>query len=260
MRLVSSLLLLAAVGCGVDSAQANGELGRMTFTMVSDYYLDDHDITQNAIVTGHEQTFGVDLTGMGASDAGKRADEIEYVMVPDDGVTIEQVGPEGDSGDDDSDAEVAHGFSLTVEDPGDYQLEARLSGETFDRIHLSFDTPAALSLSLFVRDPWEEQFNAVRGTDTQNVEVGSQLAWLPIPVDGEGNRLLGTLEADLSADPQEAVVPAANVEHVNEDEVETFFGAPSLYFVDEGDVTVTLTDTASPAVGTAAFTVGPMAL
>ena len=260
MRMLLPLALLATVACGVDGATANGQLGRMQFSLTSDYYLDEHDITDNAIVTGHEQSFLVELTGVGADDAGKEADEIEYVMVPDDGVTLNQSGPDEDSGNDDGNAENVYSFSVAVADPGEYQLEARLHGETFDRIDLTFDAPDALELALYTRDPYDTAFSRVDNDRTLSVELGTQLAWLPIPVDNAGGRLLGTLAADMTAEPQTSVVPAANVDHVNEDEVQTFFGAPSLYFVDEGDVTVTLTDTANPAVGTAAFSVDAMSI
>lgn len=253
-RPVLPLVFLLA-GCGVDAATANGELGRLQFQLVSDYYLPEHDLTEAPIVTGHEQYIGVELTGKGEDDAGKRADEVEYVVTPDDGVTVGQSGPDGDEGEDDGDGEFVSDVHLTVTEPGEYQLEARLDGETFDRIQLAFDAPAALELSMYTREPWEEDFVALEGSEPHPVAEGTQLAWLPIPVDAAGARLLGDLEADMTADPMTAVVPAANVEHVNEDEVQTFFGAPSLYFVEPGAVTVTVGDTVNPAVGTAAFSV-----
>ncbi len=251
--LLPALLLLAA--CGVDSATANGELGRMQFTLISDYYLSEHDLTDASLVTGHEQYFGVELTGDGEDLAGHEADEIEYVVVPEDGASLSQPGPDDDSGEDDGDAELPPNFQITVTDPGDYQVEARLRGETFDRITLGFDTPASLELVLYVREPWAQEFQDLAGAGPFTVREGSQLAWLPVPLGTTGDRLLGDIEATMSADPSEAVVPAANVEHVNEDEVQTFFRADSLYFIEPGDVMVTVTDIANPAVGEVLFTV-----
>ncbi len=252
------LLSLFTLACGIDTATANGELGRMTFTLVSDYYLDEHDITESSIVTGHEQSFIVELTGMGEGDAGNEADEIEYVVTPDDGVTLSQQGPDEDSGDDDRDSDVATNFEITVDEPGDYVLEARLAGETFDRIQLGFDVPDQLEIAAYLRAPWEEDFE--RMTDPAEaesvlVEAGTQLAWLPIPLGVDGSRLLGNLSVDMSADSENMVVPSANVDHVNEDEVQTFFAAASLFFVNVGDVTVTLTDTQNAAAGSIPFQV-----
>ncbi|GDX81005.1 hypothetical protein LBMAG42_28160 [Deltaproteobacteria bacterium] len=248
------LLAFATIGCGVDSATANGELGRMTFTLVSDYYVDETELTESSIVTGHEQFFGVELTEDGQNDADTQADEIEYVVTPDDGVTISQSGPDRDAGNDDQDAEIAGNFDIKVRDPGEYQLEARLNGETFDRIQLTFDRPNELELTTFLRSPGEDDFRKHTG-DGATVEAGTQLAWLPIPLDINGERLLGDIEAEMSASPENMVVEAVNVEHVNEDEVQTFFGAPSLYFINVGEVAITIGDTENPAVGVANFTV-----
>lgn len=251
----SPIFLLPLAACGVDSATANGELGRMEFTLVSDYYLSEHDLGESNLVTGHEQVFSVGLTGAGEEDAKGAADEVEYVVVPDDGVTLSQSGPDDDSGEDDPDADLPPGFSLEVTEPGDYQIEARLDGETFDRITLSFDTPQSLELSLYAREPWAEEFAKLDGEGPFTVEEGAQLAWLPIPLGGDGERLLGDIESSMSADPAEAVVPAANVEHVNEDEVQTFFRADSLYFIEAGELTVTVSDTVNPAAAAVSFTV-----
>lgn len=37
----------------------------MQFALTSDYYLEEHDLTEAAIVTRHEQDFIVSLTGKG---------------------------------------------------------------------------------------------------------------------------------------------------------------------------------------------------
>ncbi len=257
MRLPLFLALLS-IGCGVDSATANGELGRMTFTLVSDYYVDETNLSESSIVTEHEQFFGVELTEEGQDDAGTKADEIEYVVSPDDGVTLSQSGPDKDAGNDDQDSEIAGNFDISVRDPGEYQLEARLDGETFDRIQLNFSRPNELELALFLRFPGSDDFRDTANDGPIAVEAGTQLAWLPIPLGVDGERLLGDIEADMSASPENMVVEAVNVEHVNEDEVQTFFGAPSLYFINVGDVAITIGDTENPAVGLANFTVSEL--
>lgn len=252
------LLALSTIGCGVDSATANGELGRMTFTLVSDYYVDETNLSESSIVTGHEQFFGVELTEAGKTDADAKADEIEYVVTPDDGVSISQSGPDNDAGSDDQDSDIANNFDIAVRDPGDYQLEARIDGETFDRIQLTFARPNELELALFLRAPGREEFVDTANGSALPVEAGTQLAWLPIPLGADGERLLGDIEADMTAEPANMVVEAVNVEHVNEDEVQTFFGAPSLYFINVGEVAITIGDTENAAVGVANFTVSEM--
>lgn len=229
------LLLLPLAACNVDSLSTNGELGHLSFSLSSAWYLDPTQLTDVDIVTGHEQTIGVELTEDGRERADGDAGAIEYVMSPSTGVTFAE-------SDDDSDSEEAPPLAVTVTEPGDYTLEARLGGETFDRIQLGFDAPALIEVAGFVRDPWAEEFSRMVSMDPVQVLEGSQFAWLPIPLAEGGERLAGDIATSMAAEPMTAVVPADNVTHVNEDEV---FGAsaPSLYFVEPGEVTVTLADT-----------------
>lgn len=157
---------------------------------------------------------------------------------------------------DDGDSELVSGFSLTVTEPGDYELGADLEGEEFDFIQLSFDAPASLDLVIYTRAPWAESFEGVTDSEPHAVAEGTQLAWLPVPLGTDGERLQGDLVVEMSADPTESVVPAANVTHVNEDEVQEVFDAASLYFIEPGDVTVTITDEENPSSGSAQFWVG----
>ncbi len=248
-------IIALSTGCGVDAASANGELGRMKFTLMSDYYLSEHALDDSSIVTNHEQFFGVGLTGTGEADIGSDADEIVWEVTPDEGVDLNQSGADEDSGEDDSNSESVRGFSVLVEEPGSYQVEALLNGEAVERIHLIFDTPASLELVLHTRAPYEENFSKVANEGSLTVAEGTQLAWLPIPLTDTAERMLGDIDATMVGDPAEAVVPAANVEHVNEDEVQTFFRADSLYFIEAGAVNVTITDEPNAVVGTVAFVV-----
>ncbi|MDP2311115.1 MAG: hypothetical protein Q8P18_34160 [Pseudomonadota bacterium] len=249
MRFLVLLPLLAA--CGVDNVGSNGELGHLSFSLVSDWYLDETELTAVTVVTGHAQSFGVGLTNRGEDLADDQADEIEYSMDPDVGVTIQQSGP----ADDDVEDPGPPSLALTVTEPGSYTLVANLEGRVFDRIQLAFDAPDALDLALYTRAPWAEDFEALVGPGPSQVREGTQLAWLPIPVSAEGVRLAGDVGASMTADPIEAVVPADNVTHVNEDEVFDASNVPSLYFIEPGDVTITIGDTANPAVGTHPFVV-----
>ncbi len=249
MRRLSLLLPLLA-GCAVDSVGANGELGHLSFTLVSDWYLDSENLTEVDIVTGHAQHFLVDLTERGRRQADDNADHVRYHMEPDDGVEIDQ----GEV-DDDAEHPDAPSFGVTVSEPGSYTLVAELEGELFDRIQLSFDQPSALELTLYTRGPWAEEFAAIEGEGPTQVLEGTQLAWLPIPLDADGERLVGDLAGTMSADPESAVVPAENVTHVNEEVVSHTAGVPSLYFIEPGDVTVTVTDQAGPGAGAHPFVV-----
>lgn len=251
MRL--SFLALVLGGCvgPVDGVGAVGELGHLAFSVTSDWYLEEGSLTEVGIVTGHAQNVNVDLTGPGEKRARGRADEIVFRMEPDDGVTLHQSGPM----DDDIDDPPPPSLSITVEEPGTYTLLARLHDDLFDKLALRFAAPATLDLALYTRAPYAEDFEPLDAAGPSQVREGTQLAWLPIPRDADGARLAGDVATEMSADPREAVVPAGNVYHVNEEEVGEYAGVPSLYFIEEGEVTVTLADTFNAAEGARAFTV-----
>jgi hypothetical protein len=134
-------------------------------------------------------------------------------------------------------------------------VEGSVGGEVVDRITLSFGHPSALELLLHTRAPWAEAFEKVDNNGVISVSEGTQLAWLSVPLSDAADRMLGDVVADMSADPAELVVPAANVEHVNEDDVYSVFRADSLYFIEAGEVSVTLTDAENDVLGVAAFLV-----
>lgn len=244
MRLLPLLVLSA---CSLDDVGANGDFGRLAFQVTSDWYLEESNLREVGIVTGHPVRINVGISDDGEDVANGDAGQIRYRMSPSDGVDIEQ------SNDDEEDSPPP-GMNVTVEEPGEYALEAMLRGEVFDRIDLRFDTPVAIELALFTRGPWEEEFDRVEAAESLQVEEGTQLAWLPIPLGGGAERLVGEVEVAMSADPMELVVPAENVTGVDEDDASSATAA-SLYFVEPGDVTVTIADTVNPGVGTQSFTV-----
>jgi hypothetical protein len=244
------LLLPLLAACGVDSVGSEGELGRLRFSLSSDAYIDETSLTDVSIVTRHAQYLGVGLTDAGDRLAGASADELRYSVEPSDGVVIEQEDPV----DDDDGSAGPPSLEISVDEPGVYVLEASLHGDLFDRISLNFDAPSALELALFVREPWGEAFDRVEGEGPTQVREGAQLAWLPIATDAAGERLVGDVEAALVDDGSGMLVPAENVSHVNEDKV--YDGdAASLYFVEPGEVTVTIEDAPNAVTGAHPFMV-----
>lgn len=244
-------LLLPLAACHIDGLATNGELGRLGFSLTSAWYLDPTQLTEVDIVTGHEQRIQVDLTSAGEADAKGQAGSLTFHITPDDGVTLHDT----EEDDENADPAVAPSVELLVRDPGTYTLEARLDGEVFDLIDLGFDAPDALELAAFVRDPWAEDFAGADEVGPLQVQEGAQLAWLTIPLNAGGVRLAGRLETFLSAEPLEAVVPAENVYHVNEDTVTSSVGLDSLYFIAPGEVVVTVADTVSVAKADLSITV-----
>lgn len=248
MRRLAALALLPLTACGVDTVEANGELGNLGFSLVSDWYVDDASLTDVGLVTAHAHSFVVALTAAGEELADGDGGALRFRATPDDGVLLAASDPDAES-------EQPPSVELTVEDPGEVALEATLHGELFDRITLRFDAPRRLDLALFARGPWDQEFDRLDAADVIEVAEGTQLAWLPIPVDAGGERLVGDVATDLSADPAELVVPTSNVLHVNEDEVTDSTEVPSLVFVEPGAVAITVADTRNSAEGVQAFSI-----
>lgn len=244
--LLVPLLSCSLTGCGVDSVGANGELGRLVFGLTSDWYLDPTNLTEVGIVTGHPQSFICELSDRGSGDIGESAEALLFSVTPDDGGDVTQLSL-GD--------EEVPSLRLTVTVPGDYTIAAALEGEIFDFIQLRFDAPSGLEIAAYTRAPYAEEFEPLGLEDVHPVAEGTQLAWLPIPLDAAGERLAGQLESTVAAEPAELVVPVANVQYVNENDVSDITIAPSLYFIEAGAVTVTVTDTVTPASGVLDFAV-----
>ncbi len=140
---------------------------------------------------------------------------------------------EGERGDD-----LRWSVRATVDAGGERLLEAWIGDERLDWLPLTWARPDNLELTLFVREPWEDDWTEAEAP--LRVPAGTQLSWLVIPRLGDA-RLHGQVHATMSAEPRDAVAPGENVWHTNEDEV---VGDPSetLYFVDEGEVVVTISD------------------
>lgn len=238
------LLFLSA--CNVDSVTANGVLGRLTFSLSSAAYLEPSDLTGVSVVTGHPQSVLVGTSDAGARAADGREGLLLYRVSPSDGVYVEQGARDEDLG-------APPALALTVTQPGDYTLEATLDGDVFDYLPLTFDAPSALELALFTRVPYGDDFTPTEAPLT--VVEGTQLAWLAIPLGPSGDRLAGQIATSFSADPAGAVVPAADVAYVNEDEVYTDTTVPSVYFIEPGLLSLIVSDDVNPASASVAVTV-----
>lgn len=242
------LLLLAA--CNIDVTTANGELGRLSYSLGTGYFVEGDDLTTLGIVTGHPQYFSVELSAKGHNDAGKEASEITHRISPSDGVDLEVES----FGDEPPDRPPT--FTVTVRDPGAYTIESELNGEEFDRVTLNFATPTSLQLITWAREPYGEDFVLV--DDGATLSEGTQLAFLGIPLGDSGDRLVGDIETSFTADPASSVVPAENIYDVNETNTLNAESVPSLYFIEPGTIGVTLKDTVGPAEATASFEVTPI--
>jgi hypothetical protein len=248
-RIAASLLLAA---CRDDSDQVNGELGHLSYSLGTIRGLESSSLTDVDIVTHHTQPITVTMGHNGERDAKKDAWQIIHRISPGSGATLVQ---EDFSGAEEK-PDRAPSFTINAEDPGLYLLESLLNGEVFDRINISFALPTSIELLTWTRPPYGEAFGSVEGGFV-DVQEGTQLAWRGIPLDSDGNRLAGEIGTGFSAIPAEMVVPAQNVYDLSDED--EFYGGviPSLYFIEEGDITITLSDTVNDASATRHFTVSP---
>jgi hypothetical protein len=239
------LLGVLSAGCG-DFASTTGDNGLLNFTLIVDYELDESDLRNVVIVTGHEQRIDVDLTHEGAKQI-EDPDSLTYTIG--NGSVSEQFGSDSDPPD----------ALITVDDPGAFRLDAiDDQGEMVDGVELDFDATDTIELSVRVREPWDSDFNEQPTGQPSTVVEGSHATFLPIPLSASGDRLAGDIEAQATVDPEWAAVPGASIGGVYEDGYWTINGEIDFYFIEPGDVTVTITDTVSEGSGEHVFTVEPV--
>lgn len=235
-----------ASGCG-DTTSANGEFGRINYSLFTEYVSDQTSLTEASIVTGHQQQIYTALTSTGWSDA-KNPELLVHSIAPTTGTTLFQTGGEGGVDD----------ILVTVDVPGSYTFEARDEEELFERIVLEFEAPVSFELITWTREPYADSFQKVSNPeDVISVVAGTQASFLPVPLNGDGVRLLGDLHANLTAVPEESIVPDYTVKPY-EQNVLAISEPLNIYFIQPGDVAVTLTDPVSQASATMNFKVDPI--
>ncbi len=244
--LLAGIVLAAALstGCG-DLVTGTGEEGLVRYTLYTDYDLEETSIKDVTIVAGHTQRITAHLTNRGETEVGN--DNLTHRVVPATGVTLLLTSTEQQVPD----------LEITVEIPGTYTIETLNAGEVIDHIDLDFDSPAALTLATQVRDRCQTDFRIVSGS-TISVGEGSQVAFVPIPVDSAGARLAGDMDLLVHWDPGNAVASGQNLNGVYEDGSWRLGGPTSFYFIEPGTITSTFTDPAGSATVMQTFEVAPV--
>ena len=239
-------VLALLTGCGGLNL-STGELGNLNYSLHSDFVVDQLDLTQVSILAGHPQSFGASLTDQGEDRFPDTEDDAtwSHEVTPSAGVTV--------SGSDD-----VPSFALTVTDPGEYVVESSADGELVDRITLTFDVPTELDGVTWVRPPNADDFDKVEATTAQ-VDEGAQAAFVPIPLDADGDRIVGDFVPVISADPAESVVSGLNVLGIYEQNVVVARSPASVYFIEPGAITVSVSDEVNGLSFDQAFSVAPVA-
>ena len=224
------MLLLALFACK-DKVSASGELGRINYTLSSNFSLETEDLNETQLVTGYPQDFTASLT----LDGWKMVENdsmLIYHTSPDDVELESETLLDGVMG--------VPGFSIQSGSEGTFLVESYLQDELIDQIHLEFVKPDEISLISWIRGPESQEFTQEEGSDI-SVQLGSQAAFVPIPK-ADGKRIVGDIEVDLTIDPPTAAVVGYNISNVSEDGVESSDSPPSIYFVETGEVSIGATD------------------
>lgn len=226
---ITAVAMLASTGC-LDTTSATGELGRIDYALYTDYDPGLGDLTEVGILTGHTQELNLYLTERGEDDAAD-LHSVSHSISPSAGVTMEY----------DTDDEVLDDLYITVEQPGTYTLTTQVDGALFDTITLEFEAPASLDAVTWVRSPGAAEFGEPMAAQP-TVDEGTQVSFVAIPLNIDGDRIAGEFDVSVSADPEGSVVEAYDTWGSYEDGIVGGLSEASVYFIEGGEITLTISD------------------
>ena len=238
------MLYLALIACGGDLLLTTGELGRINYTLNTNYQMDEILLNEAKLATGYPQDISASLTLKG----WKLVEDEPYLIYhssPDDVTVDTETLLDG--------AVVVPGFTIQASEAGTYLVESSKQDELIDQIQLEFVRPDEISVISWIRSPDTEEF-AQQAGDNISVSLGSQAAFIPVPM-FEGSRIVGDVEVDITVEPPEAAVVGYNIESVTESGVNFNASPASIYFVQEGEVRIGATDIINDVTTYQTFTV-----
>lgn len=252
-RLLGLLALLPCVspalaGCG-DFTGATGDEGLFHISLFTHFEVYEGDLRDIAIVTGHPQSLRVRLTDKGEHEI-ESPEEVTYSVTPATGVVLTpESSPSGPPD-----------LTVLVESAGSYRLDILENGAAVDGVDLRFEPASGVELIVKVRPPFAEDFVTQTAGVTSSVKEGTEVLFLPVPLDAGGERLAGDIVTTATFEPAWAVVPdLVDVEQIYEDGMITSGGEISFFIIEPGIITLTVVDTVSGAMGQHTFDVSPAA-
>lgn len=243
-----ALGVCSLAACGGDLTSQTGKNNLLVYSLYTIYEVPEHGLSDARILTGHQQLISVSMTAEGRRNI-VHPGAITHRLEPSAGVTM-------DNGDHVSENTVRDA-RFTVTEPGDYTLVSSDGDEIVDEIDLHFETPAGFEVVMKIRDPWGASFSVETG-DPLEVEQGSQLVILPVPVDEDARRLAGSMQPGIDIDPRWAVTPGQNVYSNTEDVTWSGQDPYNYYFIEPVTVTFTISDDVTGANSTQTFHVVPV--
>lgn len=244
---VFAVVTTMCVACG-DTTSATGELGRLSYSLNTDYELGQQRLTDVRIVTEHPQILQVELTHNGARQVTS-PERISHRSKSSD-VEVETL----DSGS----ADRSPSLKITAHRAGIALIESRYDGKLLDRIRLNFAKPVSFELLLQVRAPYTDEFVPQNETHTLSCEEGSQITVDAVPLDSVGLRLAGVMKTEAIISPPWMAVPGVGVLESYENGSWKLTGQANFYFIEPGVATLTVTDEITDTSSSREVSVSPV--
>jgi len=234
LKIVALLSVLLFLSCGPEVTGASGENGKIRYSIYTDYELNSN-LTRIPLATNISHEINV----RNIADDNMNYEKIYHEIEPANGKIIW----DDMSCYDEDNGYCAGDFKVKVYQPGVYKLKTMYKGEVYDFIELKFKDIGNMDIIKKVREPYSENFENVYEENITVVE-GSQIAFIAVPEDADGNRLIGDLECDYEVDDKSMAVPGQDVDEVYEEGNGIFSskGDANFYMIEEGTVRFIITE------------------
>lgn len=233
---VSPLALMLAVACFGDVTSSRGALGRLEYSLYTDYDGQQDELTDLPLLTNHSHSIDVELTQRGKREAAGDGGSVIHTVEGIEGIEIE-------SGAADEDSQDPPDFEIESPVAGEATITSTLREEVFDTIELRFESPTRLDVIGWSRAPWEEDWMPF-ASEVLTVQEGTQISFLVLPM-YKSTRIGGEFTPTITVDPPELAVLDVGVMAVQEDGMTTAGEPVTFYAIEPGFVTFTLSDPAN---------------
>lgn len=224
-------MFLLLFACNPNILQTTGELGRINYTLETSFSMDNERLDQVKLAVGYPHNIEASLT----LDGWKMVETEPYKVYhssPDNLILNSESIFDGAVG--------VPSFTVSATQEGEYLVESHFENTIVDQIHLDFVQPDAVSVLSWIREPSAEEFVLFEGEEIP-VLLGSQAAFVPVP-EFQGERIVGDLDVEITVVPETAAVVGYNIESVSEDGVSFNSSPASIYFMEEGEVSILAKD------------------
>ena len=224
-------MLFLFFACNNNILQTTGELGRINYALETSFSVGNERLDQVKLAVGYPHNISSSLTLEG------------WKMVETEPYKVYHSSPDSLDIEAESLFDGAVGvpsFTVISSQEGEYLVESHFEDALVDQIHLDFVQPDAVSVLSWIREPTSEEFVLFEGEEIP-VLLGSQAAFVPVP-EFQGERIVGDLDVEITVVPETAAVVGYNIESVSEDGVSFNSSPASIYFMEEGEVSVLAKD------------------